>query len=158
MKIKSNRISDDINLFHLPVVVLLAALLLAATTVSASPAPVLNSDSEISTTGFFQLSWQSDAEQVQLQEAQDEGFSSPVDTYLGTDKASLISGKKDGQWFYRARNILDTEPGPWSNTVEVTVKHHDLMRAFMFFSLGLVIFVSLTLLVILGSRKANEQD
>lgn len=160
MKIRLNRKSGDINPFHLRIIVpfILAGLLLAGTAVSASPAPVLNSDSQTSTTGFFQLSWLTDAQQVQLQEARDKAFTNPADTYLGTDKAALISGKKDGQWYYRARNILNTQPGPWSNTVEVTVKHHDLMRALMFFTLGLVIFVSLALLVILGSRKTNAQD
>jgi len=160
MKIRLNLISGDINPFHLPIIALfiLAGLLLAGTAVSASPAPVLSSDSEISTTGFFHLKWLTDAQQIQLQEASDNAFTNPADIYLGSDEASLISGKKDGQWYYRARNILNTQPGPWSNTVKVTVKHHDLIRALMFFTLGLAIFISLTLLIILGSRKTNARN
>lgn len=124
------------------------------------PAPSLSSDTEIANAGFYRLSWQKpgDAVQIQLQEANDPSFAHAALHYQGPDDASVISGKPDGTWYYRAREISDQLTGPWSETVKVTVAHHPLSRAFMFFALGVVVFVATLLLVISGTKRGRSDS
>lgn len=42
--------------------------------------------------------------------------------------------------------------GPWSKTVMLTMDHHPLSRAFMFFGLGLLVFVATVVLILHGAE------
>ena len=142
---------------------LLGALLLTcqvpgALALTSLPSPSLSSDTEIASAGFYRLSWQKtgDAVQVELQEANDPSFAHAALHYQGPDDASVISGKPNGTWYYRAREINGQQAGPWSETVKVTVAHHPLSRAFMFFSLGVIVFVATLLMVISGTKRGRS--
>jgi len=120
--------------------------------------PRLSSDTDIATAGFYRLSWQTDGiTQVELQEADNPDFAGARLDYEGPDDASVVSGKPNGTWYYRARVISEQRAGPWSAAVKVAVAHHPLYRAFMFFGLGVAVFVATLLLVVRGAERERDE-
>ena len=113
----------------------------------------LQSDSNIATAGYFRLSWmlsnaaQQDASaewQYQLQESHDPQLAQARTIYLGADLARVVSGKSNGDYFYRIRAMRDQQPvSGWSDIVKVHVAHHSLNRAMLFFAAGAFIFLAL---------------
>ena len=128
-------------------------LLTTVTTQAQTPAPTISSDSDVATAGFYHLSWDAAFARIELQEAANPDFRSPTTLYTGTDSATTISGKPDGQWYYRVRVIQNDLPGSWSDPVEVTVTHHSLSRALMFLTLGIIVFISIVTVVIRGAGR-----
>jgi hypothetical protein len=131
---------------------------LAATFCSITPLHAagieLSSDSEIATAGYYQLSWTTDTSQdYQLQESASEDFQSYKTIYQGPDQASVISGKPDGVYFYRIVGV-DSQPPVSSNTLKVSVAHHSLTDAFLFFTAGAMVFIAILVLIIKGSRES----
>jgi hypothetical protein len=144
---------------HLPRLLIILATLLtlfATGPIHAEPsAPQLSSDYAIASAGFFRLSWKTDAEGVELQEATNPEFRNPDTPYIGPDRAAVISGKPNGTWYYRVRAVGNPQVGPWSEPVSVTVAHHSLSRALMFLSLGVIIFLAIVLMIVRGSGEAE---
>lgn len=128
--------------------------LLQSTGAVAGEVPVLNSNKDVAEAGFFKLSWQESIGDVEIEEATNRDFSNSNRLYPGSDNATVISGKPNGTWYYRARSIDDEQAGSWSEVMRVTVVHHSLQRALFFFSAGLVMFVATCWLVIRGDRLA----
>ncbi|MGD2112935.1 MAG: fibronectin type III domain-containing protein [Gammaproteobacteria bacterium] len=120
-----------------------ACLLAAAPLQTVHPAPRLDSDRDIAAAGFYRLAWETDAERIELQEATGPGFQKPLTLYTGPDRATVISGKPDGTWYYRVRAAGNPPGGPWSDPVAVTVAHHSLSRALLFLALGVGVFVAI---------------
>ena len=116
--------------------------------------PELKSNTTLAKAGFYKLSWQKDLGDIEIEEAANSQFSSVGKLYPGSDTAVIISGKPDGDWFYRARRINDKSAGDWSQIVQVTVKHHSLPRSLAFFMTGLIMFIATCWLVIRGERLA----
>jgi len=116
----------------------------------AMAAPTLKSDSSESTAGYYQLHW-SNKQPVDyiLQESRKPDFSDATILYHGRDTATLVSGRRNGAYYYRVRNAV--AGNDWSNSVEVQVTHHPLSRAFMFFALGALVFVATLIVVIRGN-------
>jgi len=124
---------------------------MSSTAVCASPK--LNSDTKLSTAGYFQLSWQDDTGQsFQLQQAPHPTFEDAVTLYDGSDRATVISGLPNGDYFYRVRS----DDGLWSDTLKVSVKHHSLAKALGFFGLGAVMFIVMVVLLINGIRRKED--
>ena len=117
-------------------------------------APRLSSDTDVASAGFYRLMWKTNAEHVELQEATDPDFRKVKISYRGPDRATVISGKPDGTWYYRVRAADGADPGEWSRPVSVTVAHHSLSRALMFLSLGVVVFVATASIIIRGTKGA----
>ena len=105
----------------------------------------------VATAGYFQLSWAADGP-VELVESPDPAFTQSRLVYAGPDHATVLSGKRDGAWFYRIRQTGNGIPGPWSRPLEVTVRHHSLNRALLFFTIGGVVFGATALLIAAGTR------
>jgi len=140
---------------HLLLTVMVA---LAGPPLSASPAPDavaprLSVDNSLATAGFYRLSWETGNERVELQEAIKPGFEHPATAYTGPDRATVISGKPSGTWFYRIRALDNQRVGPWSEPLTVTVAHHSLSRAFLFLGLGVMVFIATVLMIFRGSDK-----
>jgi hypothetical protein len=140
-----------------PAGLLLLTVVLASAgpSLSASPAPDrgapgLSVDNAVATAGFYSLGWGGTA-QVELQEAAGPDFDQPVTVYTGPDRATVISGKPNGTWFYRIRSLDDQRTGPWSEPLTVTVAHHSLTRAFLFLGLGVIVFIATVLMIVRGS-------
>ena len=104
------------------------------------------------------MTWQ--AEQpasFQLQEAASADFANSRTIYAGPDLASALSGRHNGDYFYRIRRVgEDGSHGPWSNVVKVRVQHHPLSRAFLFFLAGAVVFLAILGTIIYGSRTKHR--
>ncbi|MGD8497761.1 MAG: fibronectin type III domain-containing protein, partial [Chromatiales bacterium] len=95
-----------------------------ASSASALEAPVLESDSEIATAGFFRLQWESaDLEGAyELQEASRADFADSRVLYTGPDLATVLSGKPDGDYHYRVRRMHEEGRSAWSAPVQVQVR------------------------------------
>jgi hypothetical protein len=126
-----------------------AAILLWQAPLGAEPV-ALQADTEIATAGYYQLSWDADGAIV-LQEAASPDFRSPREVYRGADNARVMSGKADGDWYYRARTA--GSGSDFGNVVRVTVEHHPVERAFAFFSLGALVFLITLGVIIRGARS-----
>lgn len=114
-------------------------------------APVeLHADTAVATAGYFQLRWRADGAVV-VQEDTNRDFSSPRVIYRGADKARVLSGKSNGDWYYRARTA-GTESA-FGDVVEVTVRHHPTARAFGFFAVGALVFLATLAAIITGARS-----
>lgn len=137
----------------LAVTVILAGLPLSASPAPDTVAPRLSVDNTVVTAGFYRLSWEAGIERVELQEATEPGFDNPATTYTGPDRATVISGKPNGTWFYRIRALHDKNAGPWSEPLTVTVAHHSLSRALLFLGLGVTVFIATVLMIVRGSDK-----
>lgn len=129
----------------------LAGPLLSAPLAPDVAAPHLSVDNSPSTAGFYRLSWETGNEHVELQEATEPGFARPATAYTGPDRATVISGKPSGSWYYRIRALDGQRVGPWSEPLTVTVAHHSLSRAFLFLGLGVTVFIATVLMVVRGS-------
>ena len=86
----------------------------------------LEADADVATAGYFQLRW-SASDPVELEESATADFSSPRVVYSGSDAATVVSGKPDGDWYYRVHTV--SSDGGFSNTVKVSVRHHPIGRA-----------------------------
>ena len=123
-------------------------------------APVLGSDTLLSTAGYFRLSWSAPSAQgsvvhrYELQQADSEDFYQPQTIYAGHDEASVISGLSDQVYFYR---VTFEGSRDWSEPLRVEVKHHSLTRAVVFFALGSLMFVVLLFVLIRGVCRSAVQ-
>lgn len=117
--------------------------------------PHLSVDNAVASAGFFRLVWHIANQQVELQESADPAFQNANIIYAGLDQATFVSGKADGVWYYRARTITDSANGQWSEPMAVTVSHHSLARAFMFLSLGVLVFLATLVIIIRGSKVSH---
>jgi hypothetical protein len=121
-----------------------------------APAPVpaapveLGADTELATAGYFQLRWRAEGAVIVEEDTQPD-FASPRVIYRGSDNARVLSGKPDGDWYYRARTV--GADNAFGNVVQVTVRHHPVERAFAFFGLGALVFLSTLGLIIKGARS-----
>ncbi|MDH5179873.1 MAG: fibronectin type III domain-containing protein [Gammaproteobacteria bacterium] len=122
---------------------------------------MLTTDTTLATAGYYRLSWQPGLAgalnkniRFELQEASHRQFHQFKIIYRGPDHASVISGKADGNYFYRVRSTYaDAAPGGWSQPILVEVKHHAMHRAWWFFSAGAVVFLFILLFILTASRK-----
>lgn len=112
----------------------------------------LSADARVATAGYFQLRWDAGSAVV-VEEARNADFEGARVIYEGADSARVMSGKRDGEWYYRAR--LAAPGSDYGDTLAVTVRHHPLGRAFGFFALGAVVFLATLALIVTGSRAES---
>lgn len=106
------------------------------------------------TAGYFVLSWDNPGDhEAVLEESADTEFTSPDRWSLSGVSAFTRTGLENGSYYYRIKGT----DGRWSETLEVVVDHHPLPRAFMFFSLGLVLFMVLVVSLYIGHKKTGVQ-
>ena len=122
-----------------------------------SAAVTLESDSDIASAGYFRLQWESSDTPTRLVESLDPAFETRTIVYEGPDTARLISGKSNGQYYYRLESAAGIQADVLSNTLQVTVKHHSLVRAFTFFAIGAAVFAATLALVLFGGRNERRQ-
>lgn len=134
--------------------------LFASFITDANAAVSLESDSDIATAGYFQLRWEASEMPTRLIESPGPDFETKNLVYEGPDTARLISGKSNGRYFYRLERMVATDgiqADVVSNTVQVTVRHHSLARAFTFFAIGAAVFAATLALVLFGGRNERRQ-
>ena len=108
--------------------------------------------------GSVNLSWTiPDHTLIELQQAT-RGNPTYKLIYKGTDTATVITGLPDGNYLYRARLILnDGNYTEWTEPVSVIVEHHSLVRAFLFFFVGGLVFLGTFLLILFGAKAATKR-
>jgi len=111
----------------------------------------LISDSDVATAGFFQLKWTGTSPHYKLQESLTHDFTSFKTLYSGSDLATVLSGKPDGDYYYRV--VATSKQNVHSNIVKVSVAHHPLINAFLFFIAGAIVFIATLVLIIKGNRQ-----
>lgn len=138
-----------------------AAVIFSFLISSTSFALELQSDTAVATAGYYQLTWQADHDVAayQIQEATEPDFSNASLLYQGQDLATVVTGRSDGDYYYRAR-VMDAQgvAGQWSTTTEVKVEHHPLTRAFGFFTVGAVVFIAIFIAIAVGNRKQRGRE
>jgi hypothetical protein len=114
----------------------------------AASVPDLIASTDLSDTGHYRISWEVSDENtvVELQESLTANFTEPIVIYEGLDRSSVLSGRLDGTYHYRAR----AAGGPWSQPVAVTVRHHSVTGAFLFLAMGAVVFLATAVLIVVG--------
>lgn len=122
--------------------------------------PTLSVDSTVATAGFFRLSWSAPAGQeggqdrgFELQESGSADFENPRIIYTGPDAATTFSGRADGEYYFRVRSIEPGRPSSWSAVTQVQVRHHPLARAWLFFTLGAIVFLATLALILRGTTE-----
>lgn len=131
---------------------LLAIGVLFFSTAQSSFAIQLSSDTQVATAGYYQLSWSGKARVYQLVESTTPDFKSSKVIYRGSDLARVMSGKPDGDYFYRLQTHRDNQSYT-SNVVKVTVAHHPLRNAILFFIAGAIVFSSIIILIVRGNKE-----
>ena len=129
---------------------------------AAAEAPELHTDSSRPSAGYYRLSWdwrEPEKLQFQLQESRNGDFSRAETVYQGPDRATLLSGRRDGDYYYRVRlQPQQGAPGAWSEVVKVSVEHHSLARAFLYFGIGAVVFLATAGLIVAGTLKSRKRE
>ena len=130
-------------------------MLLSAASPARAAESSLSVDTPLSSEGYFVLSWDAgpDGEQYVLQQALTPDFRDTLDRPIAGAGSLTVTGLADDRYYYR----VGDPQGRWSNTVEVTVAHHPLSRAFAFFSLGLVLFAVLIFTILSGYRQTRSE-
>ncbi|MCG5536368.1 hypothetical protein [Ectothiorhodospira mobilis] len=150
----------------LPRAILAALLLLALSPAwgATQGAPVLESTSTEAKAGYYQLQWalegaEADIDRFILQEARGGDFASAEIFYEGADRATVISGRRNGDYHYRVRAVFkDGSRSPWSPPLTVQVHHHSTAQAFGLFFLGGVVFFSTAGMIAAGSSAQRRAD
>ena len=103
--------------------------------------------------GHIKLDWTSDSDNpFELQQATNADFSDARTIYQGYDKASFISGLNEGIYYFRIRQ----EGEKWGDQVKVVVKYQSLNLAFSLFSMGAIVFILTTIVIIRGTIKYQK--
>lgn len=130
-------------------------MLLSAISPARAAENSLSVDTPLSSEGYFVLSWDAGAEDGQyvLQQALTPDFRETLDRPIAGAGRLTVTGLGDDRYYYR----VGDPQGGWSNTIEVTVAHHPLSRAFAFFSLGLALFAVLIFTILSGHRQTRSE-
>lgn len=115
----------------------------------------LTSDTEIATAGYFQLRWEAE-DPVRLVESTTADFADSLVVYEGSDSGHAVSGRPDGELFYRLESA--TTGAILSPPLRIVIAHHPTSRAFTFFGIGAIVFVATLLLILIGSRAADARE
>lgn len=138
-----------------------AVLCLLVCMPSLSFALDLQADTDVATAGYYQLKWQGVADNVnvEIQEADNARFRNAETLYQGRDRARVVTGRSDGTYYYRARRVdVNGSTGAWSDIVKVQVEHHPLSRAFGFFTVGAIVFLSILIAILIGNRRYHSKE
>jgi hypothetical protein len=128
---------------------------------SVSFAAELQANTDLATAGYYQLQWHDGDQHVrfQLQEADNPQFEQARQLYQGPDRARVITGRPDGEYYYRLRVLgVNGSTGDWSAPVRVEVQHHSLSRAFAFFGVGAVVFLAILIAIVVGNRYYHSKE
>lgn len=122
-----------------------------------SAVPALRADSDVATAGFYRLTWDAGLESAayELQEAKRADFADARSLYRGPDLATVLSGKSNGDYYYRVRVVDAERSSAWSEPVHVEVRSHSLPRALTFLVLGALVFLATVLLIVRGEARAR---
>ena len=112
----------------------------------------LDLDRELSSEGYITISWHDSYQSIPIiiQVATDASFKELVNEIKLINQNSIhLSGLKNGSYFVR----MLAENNNVSSTSSFVVQHRDISDAFMFFTLGAILFLSLIVILIKFNAK-----
>ena len=133
---------------------LLGCLILLTTSAASWAAEnSLSASTDVSNEGYFVLNWQTAEadDSLTLEQASSPAFDTVISRDIPAAGALTITGLEDGQYYFR----ISTGDTALTPSVQVDVEHHSLQRAGSFFLLGLLLFATLTFIILNGNRKAE---
>jgi len=144
----------------LPGLLLLIVSVMCTTAVHAASDIRLNSSTTESAAGYYQLRWlwpkaPDGIEYSLIEMTSRDQHGHGRELYAGPDLASVISGKRNGTYRYVVQALKGNLVLATSNPVKVVVAHHSLLRAWIVFSVGAFIFLSILVVVRRESVKAG---
>lgn len=87
--------------------------------------------------GTVDLAWTGDAPSFELQQAEDAAFATARTRYLGPDTASVITGLREGSYYFRVREIPEEgTAGEWSAPLLIEVDYMNRARLFLLLGTG----------------------
>jgi hypothetical protein len=141
-----------------PRTLLFCLFLLFSRVALAAPTLELDGDSQA---GHVTVSWAAregaDASEFQVQEATSNAFQDARDIYRGQHTASVISGLRNGDFYFRARAKTGAGWSDWSEPAKFHVEHPSLRIAFGLFGLGALVFGATTWVIVRGARSSTAE-
>lgn len=136
-------------------VIFFLLMLMAAPALGAAQEIRLYSSGDgVSHAGHIKLEWQpaAAARLFEVQQAADESFGEVKTIYNGPDRATFVSGLKNGTYYFRVRG----QGQDWSNVQKLEVIHHSLTLTYVLLGLGGLVFLSTAGMVLYGVRKSAQ--
>ena len=116
--------------------------------------------------GYLKLSWEPPAAtpdahalHYEVQRSSNQNFASVKTIYRGPDRATFLSGLRDGNYYYRVRSLQPEsgEASDWSEVLVVKVVHHSLSLALWLFAIGALVFLLTVAVIVHGTWKIARE-
>ena len=105
------------------------------------------------TAGYATLAWSSaSGKTFELKQKENDQWKI---IYQGQDRATTLSGLADGTYHYA---LMTDGQSKADDEVNITIKHHSLTRAWIFFGVGAVMFLILITILTIGGRNSVNPD
>lgn len=106
-----------------------------------------------SANGAVTLAWDNAGRPVKVEQSASSDFSKTVTIYQGTDRGSVVSGLREGTYFFRIRE----ESGEWSPPLSVQVEFVSRRTMFTLLSLGGIVVVATIGAIFAGSFSTGRR-
>ncbi len=110
--------------------------------------------------GTVQLSWKEELDRVyEVRRSTDPGFADSLPVYEGPDTATIVTGLREGTYYFRirARHRGEDDYGDWSDpALVVTVRYIDRRLVTILMSAGLVTFLAIVGTIYTGHRRTDS--
>jgi len=93
----------------------------------------------------------------ELQQATSPAFEDPVTRYEGADRGSVLTGFREGAYYFRVRGKRDGRAGPWSAPMKFVVDYMDRAVLLRYLTAGAAVFVLTVGAIVAGHRRAVRQ-
>jgi hypothetical protein len=95
----------------------------------------------------------------QLQRSAARDFRDPLDLEVGPDRASYVSGLREGESYFRVRAVAaDGKVGPWSETLVVQVAYPPRSQVFLLMGVGAILLVATVMLILTGHARHRRRE
>lgn len=102
--------------------------------------------------GVVTLQWEASGKEVEVQRSVTPDFQKPRLVYRGTQTASVVTGLREGEYYFRIR---DAEEAEWSPALAVRVEYISRTKLFVLLSLGGVVVMG-TIGAIFSGYRSNR--
>lgn len=99
--------------------------------------------------GVVTLEWEASGSEVEVEQSIAADFQNPRLVYRGPQTASVVTGLREGEYYFRIRHAGETE---WSPALAVRVEYISRERLFVLLSLGGVVVVATIGAIFAGYR------
>ncbi len=114
--------------------------------------------------GHLRLSWKPEGEvpdlSFELERSLHADFREAALRKVGADRASYISGLREGENYFRVRAVTPAgEAGPWSEALVVRVDYPSRRQVFVLMTVGAVLLIATVVLILTGhARRRGEGE